>query len=144
MLKTALLGRKDVNWRQWDLITHGWLEDAIDVVLLSGKWESVVRKLINFDRLADAAMVCRIREPSDMKTALLEEIALMMLESGMIEFGLILLAEAGKTEQIAGKLRQFKELEQAEFLGAFFETGMSTSAIMVWRCESSLCLNECQ
>jgi hypothetical protein len=120
MLKTALLGRKDGDEGRElaaaGLITHGWLEDAIDIFLLSGKWESVVRKLIDFDRLADAAMVCRIQEPSNLRTALLEEIALMMLESGMIEYGLILLAEAGKTEQIAGKLRQFKELEQAEFL----------------------------
>jgi hypothetical protein len=120
MLKVALSGRKDGNDTRdlavASLISQGCVEEAIEICLLTGSWVNAIRRLIDFDRITEAASICRVQEPSEERNVIMEELANKMLEQGMNEYGFILLAEVGKTERICAKLIELNETEQAEFL----------------------------
>jgi hypothetical protein len=122
MLMVALIGHTDGNEERTlattGLISHGHFELAIDLFLLTGHWELAVRKLMEFDRWFEAELICRIRPPSEMRNALLEEIAAHMIEDGMARNALLIRAELGQGDWLAAKFRQLDDREQADFIGS--------------------------
>jgi hypothetical protein len=121
MIKVALLGRADGDESRElaaaRLTSHGFIEDAIDVLLMTGHWHVAVKKLIGVNLLTDSAFICRARPRSQEKSALLEAVGLEMLSNGMQSYAMVLFAEAGKLEMVCDQLRKSRKIEQAEFLG---------------------------
>jgi hypothetical protein len=121
MLKVALLGRADGDESRElaaaQLTSHGFIEDAIDVRLMTGHWHVAVKNLIGVNLLTDAAFLCRAQPQSQEKRALLEAVGLEMLSNGMQSYAMVLFAEAEKLDMICDQLRKSKKIEQAEFLG---------------------------
>jgi hypothetical protein len=95
---------------------RGFVDEAIDLLLLTDNWTEAASMLIGMGRLADAALICRLQEPSDVRTQLMASLAKKMLLSGMPSYGLLVLAELGAFEEIARYFSGEQEKEQAEFV----------------------------
>jgi hypothetical protein len=109
ILKASLIGRTDgeesVELAAEKLIFLGFTGDAIDIALIVNRWELAVKKLLDADRLAEAALICRIQPASELKTSLLETIAHAMLKARLGAYAMILLAEAGRFDLICEQFR---------------------------------------
>jgi hypothetical protein len=94
----------------------GFIDEAIDLLLMTDNWSEAVSMLIGMGKLAEAALVCRVQEPSEMRSQLMTSVAKRMLMSGMPAYGLQMLAEVGAVNEIIQYFVGELEVEQAEFL----------------------------
>jgi hypothetical protein len=98
------------------LLVHGRRDEAIDLLLFTGNWDAAASNLISLGMLSEAALVCRVQDPSHERTALIERIAVRMFMNNMTAYSLILMSEIGDFEQIADRFRSVSQNVQAEFL----------------------------
>jgi hypothetical protein len=120
MFKWALLGVEGaiatVEMAASQLMTCDFIDDALEMLLITGNWEMAVEKLIGVDRPIEAATVCRAQEFSEQKQIHLNRIAMKFVEDGNIPLALKLFSEAGNKHAIAAQLDMLSEADQAACL----------------------------
>jgi hypothetical protein len=79
---------------------RGFVDEAIDLCLMTDNWSEAVSVLIGMGRLSDAAIICRVQEPSELRTQLMTSLAKRMLAGGMHAYGTLLFAELGSLEAV--------------------------------------------
>jgi hypothetical protein len=95
---------------------RGFEEEGIELLLMTKNWAEAVSNLTGMGKLAEAAMICRAQQPSEPRTELMTSLARRMVLNGMPAYGLMLLAELGKFDEITKQFISELEREQAAFL----------------------------
>jgi hypothetical protein len=98
------------------LLVNGMTHEAIDLLLLTGNWDAAASNLITLGMLTEAALVCRVQDPSHERTQLMERLAVRMLVSDMTAYSFIVMSQIGDFDQIADRFREMSENGQAAFL----------------------------
>jgi hypothetical protein len=98
------------------LIVRGFVDQGIELLLMTGNWQGAAEHLMTLGMLAEAAMVLRVQEPSPERNELLLELAERMFAVEMTAYAVILLSEVGDFDQIATRFRNMGETGQAAFL----------------------------
>jgi hypothetical protein len=98
------------------LLVRGLVDEATDLLLMTGNWQAAANNLITLGMLSKAALVLRVQEQSSERTELMLKLAVRMLAMDMIAYGMILLSEIADFDQIAGRFGDAGETGQSAFL----------------------------
>jgi hypothetical protein len=83
---------------------------------MTNNWADAVSNLTGMGKLGEAALICRAQYPSEQRMELMMSLAKRMVIKGMAPYGMILLAELGKMDEIAKQFICEVEREQGLFL----------------------------
>jgi hypothetical protein len=104
-----------VNWPASELFRRGLIDEAVDLLLMTGNWESAATHLISLGMFIQAALIIRGQEPSLRKEQLTERVAVQMLAAGFAAYSVVIMGENGDFNRIAEQFKRASELAQAEF-----------------------------
>jgi hypothetical protein len=99
-----------------DLTEADMLDDAIDVLLITGNWATAIGKQFEGRDFAGALVNARARPANDEKRGVLRELAEQLAEAGMFVPAMQLLADSGDTTPIAEAFEKAGEIEQAAII----------------------------
>jgi hypothetical protein len=119
-LKSTIFGARGENeiaiCAAENLIAGGFVEDALDVLLITDNWELAVGKMMDLGMIIRAVTVCRLREPSKQRNKLLLKIVEKLADAGYFDQVVMVLAEIGDRETISGMFADENEFEQADLV----------------------------
>jgi hypothetical protein len=117
MMRLALIGVKGDFPRAErvasQLMSGGYVREAIDLLFLTGNWKLAVQKLVAIDRLAEVRLICRVQMPSDQKKRFVLQIAGELFDADKLPIAFAVFAESGMKEAVIGKLRELGDNDQA-------------------------------
>jgi hypothetical protein len=97
------------------LMVAGCLNQAMDLMLMTGNWRLAVERLLDNDNILDALVLLKAQPDSHQKAAFLGEIAEKWLDERNWTLAMSLFGEMRDKFVIAAKLRAIKEHDQAAF-----------------------------
>jgi hypothetical protein len=101
-----------------DLTEADLLDDAIDLLLITGNWEAAIGKQVEARDLIGAILTVQTRPAGKDKSAALKELAEETAGDGHIACAMQLLALGGDAAGIAAEFEKAGEAEQAKIVGS--------------------------
>jgi hypothetical protein len=101
-----------------DLTDAGMIEDAIDLLLITGNWEAAIGRQVEAKDLVGAMLTARARPAGEDRSAAMRELAEEAAGDGNFACAMQLLAECGDAAGIAAEFEMGGETEQAKIVGA--------------------------
>jgi hypothetical protein len=98
------------------LVARQYFTEAVDLLLCSDRWQMAVEKLIEVNKIVEAAFICRVQQLSQERGKLMHCVARKMLQNGMKGYAAVLFGECRQLEAISTLLMNAKEVEQMEFM----------------------------
>jgi hypothetical protein len=121
MIKAIVIGTQeghksleDVAQRLFEL---GLRDEAIDLCLLTGRWDMAVTHLLEMNCVMEAALVCRAQEyDNPQKRNFAQYIARHFIAEGAFAYAVTLLAECADFESIEELFDKHSQMVQAGFI----------------------------
>jgi hypothetical protein len=99
-----------------ELLTRGLADEAMDLLLMTDNWDAAASNLIALGMLAEAALVLLAQDHSDVRTQLVERLAVRMLFAGAAACSVVILSAIGDFGEIEERFIQAAENAQAQFV----------------------------
>jgi hypothetical protein len=87
MMKAAMVGSRDgeesLKLVTSSLIGKGFIDDAVDIMLMGDHWKMAMQTLLGISRVVEAALICRVQPDGPEKKEMMEKVARKMKGTGM-------------------------------------------------------------
>jgi hypothetical protein len=120
MMKAAMIGSRDgeesLKLVTSSLIGKGFVDDALDIMLMGDHWKMTAQTLLGIGRVVEAALICRVQPDGPEKKEMMEKVARKMNGTGMKSYAALMFGEAGIFGEVAVMYRSAGQNAQADFL----------------------------
>jgi hypothetical protein len=121
MIKAVVIGTQEGHKSLEEVVQRlfdsGFRDEAIDLCLLTGRWDMAVTHLLKMNYVMEAAFICRAQEHDNpQKRNFAQRIARHFITDGAFAYAVTLLAECADFESIEELFDEHSQMVQADFI----------------------------